>query len=277
MAAVTRPSRSSASPVAVVAAFVRRDFLMVRSYRYPFVMDTFFGVLQLAVTYFISVTFQDVGSEQLDGAPSYFAFAAIGVVIALVIEAATQGISSRVRDGQVSGSLEALLVQPLSTSQLCSGLIIFPFVFAMVRAAIYLVVAVLVMDLAVARTDWVGFAVIFVLTGAALAPFGIASAALVLVYKRGEVLSGGVLFAMTILSGAAFPVSVLPGVLEAVGRVLPLRFAFDGARQALFEGGGWVPEAVGLLAFAAIAVPTALWLFGRAVKKARDNGSLGQY
>lgn len=256
---------------------MRRDFLMIRSYRYPFVLDTFFGILQLAVTYFVSETFPQTGPDRLDGAPSYFAFAAIGIIISLVIEAATQGISSRVREGQLSGSLEALLVQPLSTGQLCAGLVVFPFVFAMARATVYLVVAVLVMQLDLGQTDWLGFAVIFLLAGTALTPLGIAAAALVLVYKRGDMLGGAVLFVMTLISGAAFPVSVLPGVLEAVGSVVPLRLAFDGARQALFQGSGWVPEALGLAAFAVAGIPVALWLFGRALEAARRNGSLGQY
>ena len=275
--AATHPSPSGARPWSIAAAFVRRDVLMIRSYRYPFVLDTFFGVLQLAVTYFISETFQETGAERLGGAPSYFAFAAIGIVIALVIEAATQGISSRVREGQLSGSLEALLVQPISTVQLCSGLVVFPFVFALARAVIYLAVAVVAMQLDLGKTDWLGFAAIFLLSAAAMAPLGIAAAALVMVYKRGEVLSGAVIFAMSLVSGAAFPVSVLPGALETIGSVMPLRFAFDGARDALFLGSGWVPDAIGLTAFAIVALPMSLWAFGRAVDAARRNGSLGQY
>jgi ABC-type polysaccharide/polyol phosphate export permease len=268
---------SIARPGAVAAAFVRRDFLMIRSYRYPFVLDSFFGVRQLAVTYFISETFPETGGVELDGAPSYFAFAAIGIVISLVIEAATQGISSRVREGQLSGSLEALLVQPLTTAQLCSGLVVFPFVFAMARAVIYMTVTVLVMQMDLSNTDWVGFVTIFLLSGAALTPLGVAAAALVLVYKRGDMLGGAVLFLMTLLSGAAFPVSVLPPLLQAIGSVVPLRFAFDGAREALFLGGGWVPEAIGLAGFAVVGIPVSLWLFERALQKARRNGSLGQY
>lgn len=277
MPAVAGRSRSSASAGAVAAAFVRRDFLMIRSYRYPFVLDTFFGLLQLTVTYFVSRTFGDVGTDRLEGAPDYFAFASIGVVIALVIEAATQGVSSRVREGQLSGSLEALLVQPIGTGHLCAGLVVFPFAFAMARAAVYLTAAVLIMDLQLGQTDWPGFLLIFVLTGIALLPLGIAAAALVMVYKRGELLAGAALFGMSIVSGAAFPVSVLPGPLEAIGSVLPLRFAFDGAREALFLGSGWVVEAIALAGFAAAGVPIALWLFSRAVDAARRNGSLGQY
>lgn len=277
MAAATRSSRSAASALAVAAAFVRRDLLMLRSYRYPFVLDTFFGILQLAVTYFISETFDDAGAAGLAAAPSYFAFAAVGVVIAVVIEAAAQGISSRVREGQLSGSLEALLVQPITTAQLCCGLIAFPFVFAAARAAVYLAVAVAFMQLDPARTDWLGFGLILALTAVAMTPLGIAAAALVMVYKRGEVLSGAILFGMSLVSGAAFPTSVLPDPLEAVGSVLPLRFAFDGARDALFTGGGWGLEALGLCAFALVGVPAALWLFRSSVEAARSNGSLGQY
>ena len=36
-----------------------------------------------------------------------------------------------------------------------------------------------------------------------------------------------------------FPLGVLPGWLEFMGKLLPTRFAFDGVRAALFEGAAW--------------------------------------
>lgn len=279
MSTATRRSTwaRKASTGAVARAFLRRDWAIMRSYRFPFVVDTVFGLLQLLVYVFLSRTFEGLAAEQLNGAPSYFAFAAVGMILALVIEAATQGVSAKVRDGQLSGSLETLMSQPLRNGQLCAGLTAFPFAFAIVRGAVYLTVAALWMELDVGRADLLGFVLVFLMSGAALATLGIVAGAAVLVFKRGELLVGAGIFTMTLVSGSVFPVSSLPDWLETAGSVSPLRFAFDGARDALFLGSGWGPEMLGLIAYTLIGLPIAIWLFGRALTATRRSGSVGQY
>jgi ABC-2 type transport system permease protein len=270
-------SRARGGTFAVLSAFIRRDWSVTRSYRLPFILDGFYGLLQLAVFFFVSETFGDVGAAELDGAPNYFAFAAVGIVIGLVIEAASQGIAERVREGQLSGTLEALMSQPLSTGQLCAGLAAFPFIFAVIRAAIYLLIAGLFMSDELADASWLGLAVMFVTAAMAIACLGLLAGAAVLVYKRGEVLAGMLLFGMSLVSGSVFPVSALPDWLEAIGRVMPLRFAFDGVRDALFQGSGWGSDALVLTGFGVVGIPLAVWVFGRALGAARRAGSIGQY
>lgn len=279
LSVVTRasPYRASARTGHLVAAFMRRDLANVRSYRFPFVLDAFFGILQLAVYYFLSKTFGDVGSAELNGAPNYFAFAAVGVVISLVIESSVQGVAERVRQGQVSGSLEALLAQPVSAFQLCLALTAFPFAFAVARGTVYLIVAGFFMGLDLGDADWIGLGVMFFTIAAALVGIGVIAGAVVLVFKRGEAITGMLVFGMTLITGAVFPVSALPDWLEAVGSVLPLSFAFDGARDALFQGSGWEPEALALGGFALVALPAGVWIFAQALGAVRKAGTLGQY
>jgi len=171
-------------------------------------------VLDLAVYFFISKTLGGVGSVSLEGAPSYFAFAAVGVVLGTVIDATSVNISSRLREEQLTGTLEAVTTQPLTPLELCVGLVSFPFLFASFRAGIYLIVASFWMNLDVSHTSWPGVAAMLIAAAFALAPLGILAAALVLVVKRGVVVASGLGYAMSILGGALFPISVLPGWLE---------------------------------------------------------------
>jgi ABC-2 type transport system permease protein len=275
----TRASASRASPPrrVTIAAFLRRDFGITRSYRFPFVLDAISGLFQLGAYFFLSRAFGDVGPAQLNGAPSYFAFAAVGVVISMVIQATVQGMAQRVREEQLCGSLEALMAQPLNALQTCAGLTAFPFAFALVRATIYLIVASFWMDLDVADISFVGVVVIFVLSATALACVGVVAAAVVLVLKRGDVLTNIVVFGMTLVSGSIFPVSALPDWLANLGSILPFRFAFDGARDALFQGSGWGSDALALAGFTVVGFPIAVWLFATALHSIRRTGSLGQY
>jgi ABC-2 type transport system permease protein len=263
--------------VPVVAAVVRRDYHVARSYRLPFALDLLYGVINLVVYFFISRTFGDVSVASLDGAPDYFSFAAVGVALTIVIGAATSGLAARIREEQLTGTLEALLAQPLTTMEIALGLAGFPFLFAIVRAAFYIVIAALVLGLDLSGTDWVGFVTVLLMAGMALSALGILFGAVVLVVKRGEVLAGMVTFGMGLISGAFFPVAVLPGWLEPLGAVVPTRFAFDGLRAAIFLGEGWGGDALALLAFTVVGFPIAVYAFREALEYSRRTGSLGQY
>ena len=133
------------------------------------------------------------------------------------------------------------------------------------------------MGLDVGSTSWIGLALVFLATGAAMAPIGILAGAAVLVMKRGQVISGTLVYLMTILAGMVFPISVLPDRLEALSALIPLRYAFDGARQALFAGSGWEDDVLALIAFAVILWPLSVLLFSKAGAWARRAGSLSEY
>jgi ABC-2 type transport system permease protein len=114
-------------------------------------------------------------------------------------------------------------------------------------------------------------------TALSMSAVGIATAAVVLVVKRGATIAGLVIFGMSLAGGAFFPVEVLPDWLEAIGQVVPPRFAFDGFRAALFEGHGWEDDALLLAAFTVVALPLSVWLFDRGMLYARRAGTLAQY
>jgi ABC-type multidrug transport system permease subunit len=255
----------------------RRDFLLTRSYRFTFALDLVFGVINLLVYYFISRTFVHVSSEQLQGAPSYFDFAAVGIIVTVVIGATSTEIASRVRQEQLTGTLEALFMQPLATSEVALGLVGLPFVFAMVRAFFYIAVAAIWLGLDVSNASWPGSVLMLIATGGAMAGLGVLAGAMVLVVRRGELITGVALFAMGFVSGAVFPIAVLPDWLQAIGRIVPTRFAFDGLRSALFQGTGWQNDVIALMVFTVVGIPLAIVLFSAALEWSKRRGSLAKY
>jgi ABC-2 type transport system permease protein len=262
----------------VVNALVRRDFLGTRSYRLAFLLDIFYGVLDLVLYFFISKTFQSaVSSSDLNGAPSYFAFAAVGLILGAVLVATSSGLGYRMREEQVAGTLEAINTEPITVLELCIGLVGFPFMFALSRAGLYLAIAAGFLDLDVSQTSWIGFLLVLLASAAAIAPIGILAGAAVLVFKRGQVVAGTLMYLMTILAGMVFPISVLPDWLESIAHLVPLTYAFNGARDALFNGSGWGTDVLVLLAWAVALWPVALVLFARGLAYAKRAGSLAQY
>jgi ABC-2 type transport system permease protein len=261
----------------VFSAIVWRDYLTKRSYRLGFAIDAFNGVLTLAIYFFISRYFGEPHLGQLNGAPSYFAFAVVGILIAGLIQSASVELVIRLREEQLAGTLETLVGHPVSAADLSVGLVGFPFSFAVGRAVIYFVVVFALLDLDLLQVSWIGLILVLVATGAAFAAIAIAAAAAILVVKRADLIVSMVTGVMVIFSGSVFPVSSLPGWLQPIARVLPPHIAFDGARNALFRGDGWVLDAVVLFAIAGVGMPLASAIFGLTLRAAQRSGSLGEY
>jgi ABC-2 type transport system permease protein len=261
----------------VTRALVIRDFLIARSYRLAVVLDLALGLLNLLLYYFISRTFGNASPSTLGRAPSYFAFAVVGIAMTTVINAASAAVSGRIRQEQLTGTLEATVSHPVSSTGLALGMSGLPFLTATVRAAAYLLLAVVVLGLNFPDADWGGALAVLTISGVALSSIGIASAALVLVVKRGDIVVALGVFALGLFSGALFPVSVLPDWLEPVAKAMPTRFSFDGLRAALFGGQGWTDDVLMLAAYAVVLVPAALWAFAAALRAAKRAGSIAEY
>ncbi len=261
----------------MVNTLMRRDYLVSRSYRLSLLLDAVVGVLNLLIFFFISRTFTSDPAADLAGAPSYFAFAAVGVALSLVVTGASARVALRMREEQLTGTLEALAAQPVTSIEMSLGLAGFHFVFAMGRATLYLVVADIWLGLDFSRAHWPGFILVLLATAVVMLSIGIVLAALVLLFRRAQALIGLATLALTLLGGAYFPITVLPGWLEPLARVVPTRFAYDGMRGALFRGEDWGAPTLVLIGFGALGLPAAVLLFDLSLRLARRRGSLALY
>ena len=266
-----------ASPLPVILALARREVLIRATYRATFVLEGFGGVLAIAVYYFISETFKDVEGAGLGDAPSYFAFALVGAAITTVVQTAATTTSRRVREEQLTGTLEAMLSQPVRSGEVAFGLAAYPFLFAALRALAYLVLGSLLPGVDFVDADWLGLILVLIVATALFLAIGLMIAAIVVVLKRAEVIAGLIMYALAVLGGAFFPVSVLPGWLEWLSDLAPTRRAFDGGRDALYGGGGWADDVLVLSGMALVLIPVGLWLFDVSVRSQRRSGALGEY
>ena len=268
----------NASSFQALVALLRRDVARNRSYIFAITLDVLFGLLGLAVYFFISRTFGGGPHANLQGAPTYFAFAAIGVALTLVVQSACAGLTFTLREEQLTGTLEAVVAEPVRTPVLAVGLAGFVFAFAVVRAVLYVLVAYLAFGIDLPRASWLGFAVVLLAAAVATLAIGIALASATLIAKRaGGVLASLVPFALGFGGGAFFPINQLPGWLQPIAEILPTRFMYTGARNALFRGTDWAGDAAALAAFAVVLLPVALACFHGALALARREGTLSNY
>src|SRR6266542_1042458 len=82
---------------------------------------------------------------------------------------------------------------------------------------------------------------------------------------------------LLVVSGVYYPVSVLPGWMQALATISPATYALRGCRAAILEGAG-LPELWGdiwpLLVIGAVSVPLGLWVFRTGERYAKKHGKL---
>jgi ABC-2 type transport system permease protein len=272
-----RLARDAVARARTALAIAWRDYRILRSYRLTMTFDLLLGIVSILIYYYISRAIRPNPSADFAGADSYFAFAAVGICLALVIQGATAGLVVRIREEQLTGTLEMMFAQPVTAVDAAFGLAGFPFAFAMVRVVLYLAVASLLLGLNLDEASALGFVIMMASISLMVVALGIALGALVLVSKRGDRIALLGTLALTLGGGAYFPTDVLPSAVQPLVDAAPTKFALDGLREALFQGHGWGGDAAILAAIGAVGIPLALWAFSGALRFVRRRGTIALY
>jgi len=125
--------------------------------------------------------------------------------------------------------------------------------------------------------------VILVLGAAANHAVGVLAASVKVLAKRGDPVVGLYTLATTLLSGAIFPIALLPQVLRWISYCLPPTYVLSALRKILLPGSASLPgPSAGqaillLLAFMAVLYPLAMFLYARALEYGRRMGLLAGY
>ena len=270
-----------AAEAAKIPAFVRRDWKVAVSYRAVFVGDALGLAGQIIVFYFIA-RLVDPGKLPTYGGtvPSYLAFVTIGLVINLTAGVLLHQVSATLRQEQLMGTFEALLATPTAAATLQLGSVAYTLVFVPVRAAILLGAIAVGFGLDLEAS---GIAPALVLLVAFL-PFtwglGLVSAAVVVTFRRGANATGFLLTMLGLISGAVFPIALLPPLLRTLAAWNPFAVAIDGIRDQLIGGVGWGPAASDLVRLAplsAVGFALGALCFRAAIARERRRGTLGAY
>jgi len=262
-------------------AFVRRDLLVALSYRVGFVSDLIFIAAQAVLFYFLA---RIVDPDQLPTyagtTATYMEFVMIGVVVSTVGGLLLQRVASAIRDEQMMGTLESLLMTPTSLATIQAGSIAVDLLFIPVRMGALLAVVAIAFGLDLQADGVIPAIIIF----AAFVPFvwglGLTGAAGTLTFRRGGGLVAAAVSVLALASGAFFPLTLLPGWLQTLAEVNPLAIAIDGIREALIGGAGW--EAVRsdvllLLPLSALAILVGAVAFRAAMAREHRRWTLGLY
>jgi ABC-2 type transport system permease protein len=246
-----------------------------------FVSDAVSLVAQALIFYYVALMIDPATVPSYGGSrPGYMAFVAVGIGLSAFLQVGLGRMATAIRQEQVAGTLESLLLTPTRMTTLQLGSICYDLVYVPIQTALFLLLIA------------VGFGIDFNAAGLAPAavllvvflPFawglGVITAAGILTFRRGSGLFGIGGYLLTFLSGAYFPLTLFPGWVQAVAQFNPIAIALEGMRQALLGDASW-PELTGDIALLALLSAASLAFgvvaFRGALRRELRRGSLGLY
>ena len=262
----------------VLAAFLRRDFLIDVSYPWSLVSQLA-GLAGRILLWILAARI--LSRHDIPGVDTgYLPWVLIGTAGAMLFSTTLSAFSGRLRQEQFAGTLEVLFTSDT------------PFARAVLYASGYNLVRVLPQVILLATLAWwtgphqAGLAHLPLLAGftvlafALFAGLGLLAAAAVLAWQRGDPLMTLISGAFTLFGTAYIPAEVLPFPLVHLPEMVPLTPTLEGLRGTIL-GTATPSELLRPLAIvaleAAVLLPLGLGVFRRSVEHARRCGGLSRY
>ena len=258
-----------------IGAMVQRHFFLIRRSWPRLLSFAYYPVMQLLVWGFVTeyLGAQSATSGVLQAVPGILL---TGVLLWDVLVRGELGLFLSFLEEMYSRNLGNLFVSPLRLHEFVISQMLMSIVRVVVGSGVALLVAVVFFELKVAHQAFalsmsLGCLLVF---GWAI---GLLANGLVLRFGLGaEEIGWAVVFLIGPLSGAYYPISVLPEWLQAFAWSMPTAWAFEAMRVALSEGRiAWSMLATAMLLNGVYFIVCAA-LFWRLVESGRERGLLLQ-
>lgn len=266
---------------AKINAFLRRDFLVAWSYRMSFFSNIAGMFVQAITFYFVGLMVNQsaiptYGGEQV----SYMQFAAVGIAFGAFLSLGLGQVATAVRQEQLMGTLESLLMTPTSSATIQVGSVAYQLLFVPLRTALFLALIAVAFGLNFDASGVAPAALVFLLFTPIIWGLGLLSAAGVMTFKRGGAGVGIGVTLLVLVSGAYFPLDLLPEWAQQIAQLNPLAIAINNVREALLGDAGWdslSADVLLLVPMAAASLAAGVIAFRLAVRRERTRGTIGLY
>ena len=276
-----------AADLRALAAAGRKELRTIRRYPTSFIGQVFWPVLLPAVWVLMGEAYSGGGDPQAmdafasrSGTTGVTLFIFVGYAMYMWLSSLLWGPGTSLRREQMTGSLEAVFLTPVSR--------LVPLFGPTLTNVVWTVFQLVVMGIAV----WLLFGVVLPL-GGVLLTFLVVLAGLPAMYAMGSLFGAAVLRfgeigpavqfvrgALSLLCGITFPVVMLPAWAEATSATMPPTHVVAAIREALLHGAtplDLAPTAGILLVLAIVFGAFAIVFFRILEASARRTGMLGRY
>ena len=210
----------------------------------------------------------------------YFSYVLIGYGCFQYFQLALGSMSQVIQREQVTGCLEAMIATQTSpkTSILLSS--VYSLLASLGQFILIFVSGIFLFGVRFNNANWFEASIIFILSIFIFLSFGILSAAFIVVLKQGDPISWIITSSNFIFGGAFFFFLQMPNWMQNLSKVLPATYSLEAIRMALLNGADFnmlKKQIFSLIIIACILIPFSLWMFLKAIEKAKKDGTLVHY
>ena len=279
--AITSKPAALAEEIRKLPAFFRRDVLVRWSYRTAFLSDWISLLVQVLIFSFVGRLVDPASLPSFGGTKtSYIEFVSVGIALGSFMQIGIARVAQAVRQEQLQGTLEVLLLTPTALATVQLGSAIYDVAYVPVRTAVFLALVSLSFGVHFDVGGLLPALAVLVTFVPVVWGLGMISAGAVLTFRQGSGIVGlGATF-LTIGSGTYFPVGVLPGWAQGFAAHNPITVALDAMRLSLLAEGGWEavwPAVATLLPMAVVTLCLGVLAFRLALGREIRRGTLGLY
>jgi ABC-2 type transport system permease protein len=210
-----------------------------------------------------------INEPLISSSASSFQFLAPGFVALTVVTGSLIGVATSISKEKEQGTMDGLLVAPVSHISIIAGKVIAQTVRGMIQGTITLVLSVLIFNVTIYGSPIIMVIVMFLGT-ASFVGVGIVVSTVAPDQETANVMASLLQFPMMFLCGIIFPIEQLPSWMQLIGKALPLYYAADALRKVVILNASMnliMPDILILVAYAAVTMVLAAPLFDRAMRK----------
>jgi len=262
-------------------AFIKRDLYWELSYRFSFAWETLGIFFSVTMFYFISKLFGPSALPYLEGYQvDYFPFVLVGIAFQTYFATAISAFSGAIAQGQITGTLEAMLVTPTKLAHILVYSSLWRFIEASREVFVYLLLGVVLFRLDLGNANLLSACVILALTILSFSCVGLLAAGFILVFKRGDPIAFVMGTLSALLGGVYYPITVLPDWLQTLSYFIPVTYSLRGMRHAVLQGYSVIqllPDILALVVFFVVLLPVSSYGLQWALRRAKAAGTIFQY
>jgi len=258
-------------------AFVERNFNLVRRYwGWEMVWLAYSIANALSIT-FIGAGMQEVSGKEVD--TSYLVFyLLVGTLVWHYLAVVFEAVSEMIAWERWEGTIEYTFMAPVSRLTHIVGQTIFSLVYGLLHTGIILGMVALFFHIDLSRSNLAGGVMILLAGSLSFIGLGTVASVLPLLFpEKGAQMTNMIQALLLLVSGVYFPISVLPGWMQALSRLSPATYVLEGMRAALLQGASLetlLPISGKLLLIGLIGIPLGLGVFRQAERYAKRTGRL---
>ncbi len=262
-------------------AFVERNINLVKRYWGWEVVFLLYAIVNA-----LSITFIAKASPEITGmtftaaeVSNFILYLLVGALVWNYISVVFGAISETITWERWEGTIEYTFMAPISRLTHLLGTTIFAIVYGVIHTAVILTVVSFFFEVSLAQANWLSAFLLLVFGSFSFVGVGILAAVLPLLFpERGAQMTNVINALILLFSGVYYPITVLPGWMQAISKISPAYYVLDGTRQALLANATiWEigrPYLLPLLLIGIIMVPFGLWVFVSIERFAKRTGRL---